>query len=35
MAVQLVGRPFEEESLLAAAQWVERTLGVELSPPVG
>ncbi len=34
LAVQLVGRPFEEEGLLAAAQWVERALDVHLMPPV-
>ena len=33
-AVQLVGRQFDEAGLLAAARWVERTLAVDLTPPV-
>ena len=33
-AVQLVGKRFDEAGLLAAAQWVERTLGVGQAPPV-
>ncbi len=34
-AVQLVGKRFDEGRLLAAAQWVERTLAVQQAPPVG
>ncbi len=32
MGVQLVGGPFREAKLLAAARWAERSLGVELDP---
>lgn len=34
-AVQLVGARFGEARLLSAARWVERTMGVDLVPPVG
>jgi Asp-tRNA(Asn)/Glu-tRNA(Gln) amidotransferase A subunit family amidase len=34
LGAQLAGAPFEEARLLGVAAWVERTLGVELSPPL-
>ena len=34
LAMQLVASPFAESRLLAAAQWCEETLGLNLSPPV-
>ena len=34
LAMQLVASPFAEARLLAAAQWCEETLGLNLSPPV-
>ena len=33
LGIQLVGRPFGEADLLAAARWCEATLGLNLSPP--
>ena len=34
LGIQLASGPFEEEKLLAAAHWCERTLGVQLESPV-
>ena len=33
LGIQLAAAPFQEEMLLAAARWCERTLGVALVPP--
>jgi aspartyl-tRNA(Asn)/glutamyl-tRNA(Gln) amidotransferase subunit A len=33
--IQLVGGTFAEDPLLATAYWCERTLGVNLNPPIG
>ena len=33
LGIQLAAAPFQEETLLAAARWSERTLDVELVPP--
>ncbi len=33
-ALQLIGRPYEEGRLLAAARWCEQRLGLDLCPPM-
>ncbi len=35
MGIQLIAAPFEEARLLAAAQWCEKIMDVQLTPPVG
>jgi len=34
LGIQLIARPYNEASLLAAARWCESVLGVDLFPPV-
>jgi aspartyl-tRNA(Asn)/glutamyl-tRNA(Gln) amidotransferase subunit A len=35
LSIQLVGAPFAEARLLAAARWCEQVPDVRLAPPVG
>ena len=34
LGIQLIGAPFREDLLLAAARWCEEALGVSLTPPL-
>ena len=34
LGLQLIAAPYREQRLLAAAQWCEQTLNLNLSPPI-